>query len=142
MKSKFITSVLFVACGIPGVFMFLVSSVVIAMRLLDPRIKGPRWLVLVTAGLIGIVLTLLGIGKLRRPAYALVEGRKGALNAFGSSTTMKGIDDRIQRNSRTGDYVGPIHLLYVLLTHDCFSRQRSVTCDCSMSTSIAWRCIK
>ena len=52
--------------------MFLVSSVVIAMRLLDPRIKGPRWLVLVTAGLIGIVLTLLGIGKLRRPAYALV----------------------------------------------------------------------
>ncbi len=73
MNSKLITALLFVLCGIPGVFMFIFSSIFLIATIVDPQSKGPKnTVVLVGIGLIGIFMTLLGVGKLNQWVYSLV----------------------------------------------------------------------
>jgi len=73
MKSKLLTIVLFVFCAVPGVMMFVFSSIILIAEIIDPYSKGQEnKFVLLAVSLAGMVLTLIGIGKWNRWMYSLV----------------------------------------------------------------------
>lgn len=72
-KSKLITALLFVFCGIPGVLILQFSFTFLVATILDPKFKGPNnKLILSAVSLFALFLIFAGVGKLNRPAYSLV----------------------------------------------------------------------
>jgi hypothetical protein len=72
MRSKITSALLFVTCGIPGVFIFLIALTILGMRLFDPRVKAPGWGKLIGGILVGAILILVGVGEFARPVYLVV----------------------------------------------------------------------
>ena len=69
---KSLQIVLFILLGIPGAFVFVFSSIAIAGKFLDPKADLPNYSVLLVACVLGIIFTLIGIGKIKMWLYALV----------------------------------------------------------------------
>lgn len=75
-KSKVWASFLLIFCGIPGVLAFVFSSIVLVGRMFDPRMRADLGLrptiLLVVISIVGLALSLIGVGKWRQWRYALV----------------------------------------------------------------------
>lgn len=70
-KSRFQSVGLFVLCAIPGLFLFMMISVILLEQLLAPVAKISRLLIAVTTMNAGMILMLIGIGKWQQWKYLL-----------------------------------------------------------------------
>src|SRR4030095_8741551 len=69
-RSWLTTALLFFFSAIPGLILFLGSSALVFSAYFDPHPSLPRPLLSVAVALVGILI-LVGIGRLRTPAYGL-----------------------------------------------------------------------
>jgi hypothetical protein len=70
-RSALTTGLLFVLSAIPGLIFFLGSSALVFSAYFDPSPSLPSPLLSVAVALVGMLMILVGIGRLRTPAYAL-----------------------------------------------------------------------
>src|SRR5215813_9478240 len=70
-RSRLTTALLFIFLAIPGLILFLRSSALVFSAYFDPRPSLPSPLLSVAVALVGMLIVLVGIGRLRTPAYAL-----------------------------------------------------------------------
>ena len=71
-RSALTIGLLFVFSAIPGLVLFLGSSALVFSAYFDPSPRLPSPLLSVAVALVGMLMILVGIGRLRTPAYALI----------------------------------------------------------------------
>lgn len=72
LKTFFLKGLLFIFCAIPGLFIFLSFSFWIMGSVISPKMKNPPLLLTPLLMAIGIVLMLIGTGKLKQFKYSAV----------------------------------------------------------------------
>ena len=72
LKTLFFKGFLFIFCAIPGLFLFLIYSLWLAASIFTPKMENPPLLLTPLLMAIGIVLMLIGTGKLKEFKYITV----------------------------------------------------------------------
>jgi len=72
LKTFFLKGLLFIFCAIPGLFLFLFYSLWIAVSIFTPKMENPPLLLTPLLMATGIVLMLIGAGKLKEFKYSVV----------------------------------------------------------------------
>lgn len=75
-KEKVLQATLFIVLGIPGAFIFVFSGIALFAKLFDPRLDSktnlPSFSALLGLCVVGLIITLIGVGKLKKWLYAIV----------------------------------------------------------------------
>jgi hypothetical protein len=72
LKTILFKGLLFIFCAIPGLFLFLIYSLWIAASIFTPKMENPPLLLTPLLIATGIVLMLIGTGKLKEIKYIIV----------------------------------------------------------------------
>ena len=72
LKKIILKGILFIFCAIPGLFLFLIYSLWIALSIFTPDMENPPLLLTPLLMAAGIVLMLIGTGKLKEFKYSAV----------------------------------------------------------------------
>ena len=71
-RSRVLSGVLFLFCAIPGLFLFLVFSTALFGSFFDQNFKDPNPILSGVLAASGMLLMLIGVGRLRQWRYLLV----------------------------------------------------------------------
>jgi hypothetical protein len=72
LKTIVLKGLLFIFCAIPGLFLFLIYSLWVAASIFAPKMENPPLLLTPVLMATGIVLMLIGTGKLKEFKYSAV----------------------------------------------------------------------
>ena len=72
LKTIVLKGLLFIFCAIPGLFLFMIYSIWIAASIFAPKMENPPLLLTTVLMATGVVLRLIGTGKLKEFKYIAV----------------------------------------------------------------------